>query len=47
MEKQSELTIKLSIDASEALETLANVKAELEQVIALQDKVNKLGADNQ
>ena len=45
MEKQSELTIKLSIDASEALETLANVKAELEQVIALQDKITQEGRE--
>ena len=38
-----ELTIKLTVDASETLEAIAKVKAELEQVIALQEKV--MGAD--
>lgn len=46
MREPSELTIKLTVDTTKALESIANVKAELEQVIALQDKVNKLGTDN-
>lgn len=39
MKEQPELTIKLTIDASEALETLANVKENLEQIVGLQGKI--------
>jgi len=38
----SHRTVKLSIDASEALEVIAKTKAELEQVVALKEK---LGTD--
>jgi len=39
VKEQPELTIKLTIDASEALETLANVKENLEQIVGLQGKI--------
>lgn len=33
-----EVTMKICLDATEALETISKLKAELEQVIALQEK---------
>lgn len=43
MKTIKDLTIKLTIDAREALETLEKVKAELKQISALQEKIAEPG----
>lgn len=39
MKELPQLTIKLTVGASEALETLEKVKVELEQIVALRGKI--------
>jgi hypothetical protein len=40
--KTEQITVGLKIDASEALETLAKVKTELEEVLALEKEIAEL-----
>lgn len=42
MKKPQELIIKLTIDATEALEILANVKSELERILFLEKEIAEL-----
>lgn len=39
----NEITVKICLDTTEALEAIARLKAELEQVISLQEKAGLKG----